>query len=407
MKGDMWLARSTDEEILKCAECGGVVTSLLKFALERNLVDVVLAVEAREGNRFDGIPVLLTNPEDVIRTAGSLHCSSPNIARFIKEYLGGAFDLKVATVCKPCDARAIIELAKRNQIDLGNLLLIGLNCTGTLPSAGAKEMFREEFGVDPAEVVREDIDEGKLSIWLRDGTKKEKDLGELEEKGYGRRENCRRCDFNIPRMADIACGKWGTEGVKDGKVTFVEICSDKGSELVEKAVQAGVIKVESPSSTAMETRRRKDEEEIERARKWQERDFAFFKEMSTEERFDYWSTEFSQCIKCFGCRDACPICYCKDCSLEADRGIVAGGEVPPSVMFPMIRTIHVMDSCVNCGQCQDACPSELPLSRFIHMLNKEISAIFKYEPGLDVETLPPLRSVTDKELTMPGVEVAV
>ncbi len=407
MKGDMWLARSTDEEILKRAECGGVVTSLLKFALERNLVDAVLAVEAREGNRFDGIPVLLTNPGDVIRTAGSLHCSSPNIARFIKEYLGGAFDLKVATVCKPCDARAIIELAKRNQINLDNLLLIGLNCTGTLPSAGAKEMFREEFGVDPAEVVREDIEEGKLTIWLRDGTKKEKDLGELEEKGYGRRENCRRCDFNIPRMADIACGKWGTEEVKDGKVTFIEICSDKGSELVEKAVQAGVIKVESPSSTAMETRRGKDEEEIERARKWQERDFAFFKEMSTEERFDYWSAEFSQCIKCFGCRDACPICYCKDCSLEADRGIVAGGEVPPSVMFPMIRTIHVMDSCVNCGQCQDACPSELPLSRFIHMLNKEISAIFKYEPGLDVETLPPLRSVTDKELTMPGVEVAV
>ena len=406
MKGDMYLARSTDERILERAEYGGVVTSLLKFALESKMVDAVLAVKARDGNRFDGIPVLITDSEEVINTAGALHCSSPNIARCLKEYLDGAFDMKIAVVCKPCDARGIIELAKRNQIDLGNLLLVGLNCTGTLPSVGAKEMFREEFGVEPSEVVREDIDEGKLRIWLKDGTEKAKDLAELEEKGYGRRENCRRCDFNIPRMADIACGKWGTEEIKDRKVTFIEICSDKGSELVEKAVQAGVIKVESPGNTAIEARRRKDEEEIKQARKWQERDFAFFKEMGTEERFNYWSAEFSQCIKCFGCRDACPICYCKDCSLEADRGIVVGGEVPPNVMFPMIRTIHVVDSCVNCGQCQDACPSELPLSRFIHMLNKEISAIFKYEPGVDVETLPPLRSVTDKELTMPGVEIA-
>jgi hypothetical protein len=28
-----------------------------------------------------------------------------------------------------------------------------LNCTGTLPSAKAKEMFREEFEVDPADVI--------------------------------------------------------------------------------------------------------------------------------------------------------------------------------------------------------------------------------------------------------------
>jgi formate dehydrogenase subunit beta len=402
MKGDMYLAWSLDEEILGKAENGGAVTSLLKFALETKMVDAALTVKARDGNRYDGIPVLITDPGDLIDTAGSLHCSSPNIARFFKEYLGGAFDMKIAVVCKPCDARAIIELVKRRQIEIDNLILIGLNCTGTLPSVMAKQMFQEEFGVSPEDVVREDIDEGKLTIWLKDGTEKVKDLMELEEKGYGRRENCRRCDFNIPTMADIACGKWGAE---DKKATFIEVCSDRGSDLIERATQAGAIKIGKPDKTAIETRRRKDEEEIERAKRWQERDFAFFKEMSIEERFNYWQAEFSQCIKCFGCRDACPICYCKDCTLEADRGVVMNGEIPPDVMFPMIRTVHVMDSCVNCGQCQDACPSEIPLSGLIHMLNKELDAIFKYEPGLDVNALPPLRSITDKELTMPGVEI--
>ena len=403
MKGDKWLARSADEEILKRAEYGGAVTSLLKFALESKAVDAVLAIEAREGNRYDGIPVLLTNPQESLETAGALHCSSPNIARCLKEYLDGASDIRIAVVCKPCDARAIIELAKRKQIDLDNLLLIGLNCTGTLPPAGAKEMFREEFGIDPVEVVREDIEEGKLTIWLRDGTQKAKDLDELERRGYGRRENCRRCEFNIPRMADLACGKWGTEG---RKVTFIEVCSERGSELLEKAIQAGYLEVEKPSKAVVEERERKDRKAFEQALGWQERDRKELEERSTEEKFSYWKSQFDQCIKCYGCRDACPICYCKDCELEADRNLVPPGGVPPDVMFPMIRITHVMDSCVNCGQCQDVCPVEIPLSKLIFLLNRELARIFKYEPGVDVSILPPLRTVTDEELTLEVVDLA-
>jgi formate dehydrogenase subunit beta len=402
MKGDMYLVQSSDDEILKKAEYGGAVTSLLKFALESKMVDAVLAVKARDGDRYDGVPVLITDPEAVIETAGSLHCVSPNIARFLKEYLNGAFDMKIAVVCKPCDARAIIELAKRTQIKLDNLILIGLNCTGTLPSAAAKRMFREEFGVNPADVIREDIEEGKLTIRLKDGTEKEKDLDELEQKGYGRRENCRRCDINIPIMADIACGKWGTDGKK---ATFIEVCSEKGADFIEKATEAGYIKVEKPDSAVVEARREKNEEEVERAKKWQEKDFASLREMSTEEKFHYWFGQFSRCIKCYGCRDACPICYCKDCILEADRGTIAPGEIPPDIMFPMIRTVHVMDSCVNCGQCQDACSMELPLSRLIFMLNRELADVFKYEPGMDVNAPIPLKSITDDELAMAGVEI--
>jgi len=402
MKGDMYLVRSSDDEILKRAESGGAVTSLLKFAMESKMVDAVLAVKARDGDRYDGIPVLITDPEAVVEAAGSLHCVSPNIARFLKEYLNGAFNMKIAVVCKPCDARAIIELVKRTQIQMENLILVGLNCTGTLPSAAAKQMFREEFGVDPADVIREDIEEGKLTITLKDGTEKEKDLDELEQKGYGRRENCRRCDINIPIMADIACGKWGTDGKK---ATFIEVCSEKGGDFIEKAIEAGYIKVERPDRGAIEARREKNGEEVERAEKWQKKDFAFLREMSAEEKFSYWLEQFSRCIKCYGCRDACPICYCKDCILEADRGTILPGEIPPDIMFPMIRTVHVMDSCVNCGQCQDVCSMELPLSQLIFMLNRELADIFKYEPGMDINAPIPLKSVTDKELAIAGVDI--
>jgi len=41
------------------------------------------------------------------------------------------------------------------------------------------------------------------------------------------------------------------------------------------------------------------------------------------------------------------------------------------------------------------------------MLNKELFDVFKYQPGMSVESPPPLRSVTDRELTMPGVKLTL
>jgi formate dehydrogenase subunit beta len=398
IESDLVLARSTDEETLEKAECGGAVTALLRFALESEQVDAVLATRARDGNRYDGIPVLITEPQDLISTAGALHASPVNLARCLKEYLDGAADLKIAVVCKPCDAKAIVELAKREQIEIDNVLLIGLNCTGTLSPSTAWKTFEEQFDVDPLDVVREDIEDEKLTVWLSDGTEVSKDLAALEEQGYGRRENCRRCETSIPTMADVACGKWGVDGKK---TTFVEVLSEKGAALVDGAVEGGHLLVEQPNEAAIERRRAKAEAAAELARSWQERDFAPFREMGLEQRFSYWTAQFSQCIKCFGCRDACPICFCKACWLEAERGYVQGGEVPPDVMWPMVRVAHVMDSCVNCGQCQDACSMNLPLTRLIFMLNREIADVFQYEPGMDLDANPPCAFVTEEEL---GVE---
>jgi len=49
---------------------------------------------------------------------------------------------------------------------------------------------------------------------------------------------------------------------------------------------------------------------------------------------------------------------------------------------------------------------ELPITRLILMLSRELTGIFNYEPGMDVEQLPPLRTVTDEELSLSGVEIA-
>ena len=195
MKDNLYLAWSSDEKIREKGESGGAVTALLKFALEMEIVDAVLAVKKRNGNRYDGVLSLITDPDEVIESAGALHFAPVNVAKEVTKYLDGAKDFKIAVTCKPCDCRAIIELAKRGQINMANVILIGLNCTGTVLPVVARKMIKDEYHVTPEDVVGEDLDNGKLIITLADGTRKQRDLEELEEKGYGRRENCRRCVF--------------------------------------------------------------------------------------------------------------------------------------------------------------------------------------------------------------------
>ena len=402
MKGDLYLAWSCDDKIREMGESGGAVSALLKFALEMRFVDAVVAVKKRNGNRYDGVLSLITDPDEVVESAGALHFAPVNVAKEIHKYLDGAKDLKIAVTCKPCDCRAIIELAKRGQINMANVILIGLNCTGTVSPVVAEKMIKDEYHVNPEDVVGEELDNGKLIITLADGVRIQRDLEELEKKGYGRRENCRRCSFNIPRMADLACGKWGTKG---RKVTFIEVCSTKGSEFMAKAIETGDLVVETPDEETLKERERKDKQAVELAQRWEQRDFHGLKGLSYETRLQYWMGYFNRCIKCFGCRDVCPLCYCQECYLEPSREFVQGGQTPPHLMFPLVRLAHVADSCVNCGQCQDACPMEIPLTRLYHMLNRELSSMFGYVPGLDVGEYPPLTIVSPEELHIEEVDI--
>ena len=85
---DMYYAYSNNEGIKEKGEYGGVVTTIMKHLLESNVVDGIVAV--KEGfDLYDAVPCLITDPEEVIKTAGSIHCGTVNLASFIYKYLDG------------------------------------------------------------------------------------------------------------------------------------------------------------------------------------------------------------------------------------------------------------------------------------------------------------------------------
>jgi len=48
-------------------------------------------------------------------------------------------------------------------------------------------------------------------------------------------------------------------------------------------------------------------------------DIAEFEAQPPEERWQYISDEVNKCIRCYACRNACPLCYCKECFVDNIR----------------------------------------------------------------------------------------
>src|SRR5512136_543301 len=390
-KGDMLYAWTNDAEIKKKAELGGAVTAIWKHALQSKAVDAVLAI-TKGSDLYDAKPVLITNPKDLAKTAGSLHCGTLLLPKYVKKYLDGAANKKLGVTVKGCDVMAFIELAKRKQINLDNVTMIGVNCGGSVSPILARKMIADKFGVDPDKVHKEEIDKGQFIIEY-EGGHKGISMDELEEAGYGRRSNCRRCKMKVPRQADIACGNWGVIGDKAGKATFVEVCTEKGANLVSGAVKSGVLATDAANPKGLEIRGKVEGAMLKLGDKWRKHDFEALAE--GKDRLKKIMKETSRCIKCYSCITACPICYCVDCTTK-NPAYVTPGQVPPNFMFQLIRFAHIADSCVNCGQCEELCAMDIPNALFMHAQQVELEKMFGHVPGVDM-SLPLLALVEEKE----------
>lgn len=120
-----------------------------------------------------------------------------------------------------------------------------------------------------------------------------------------------------------------------------------------------------------------------------------------EERLLRWMVEFQKCIKCYGCRNICPVCFCAACSLE-DDDLVACGPLPPEVpIFHLLRAVHMAGRCVDCGLCEDVCPANIPLRLLYRKVNEIVDTLFDYEAGRLTDRPPPLNALDDKVTLAP------
>lgn len=88
--------------------------------------------------------------------------------------------------------------------------------------------------------------------------------------------------------------------------------------------------------------------------------------MTREERWQFWQDQFSRCVKCYACRNSCPMCYCSHCTMDCNRPqwVPVASHGLGNLEYHMTRAMHLAGRCVECGDCGRACPVGIP----VHLL---------------------------------------
>jgi formate dehydrogenase subunit beta len=286
---------------------------------------------------------------------------------------------KLAAVVRSCEVRAFIELVKLKQGRLEDLLLIGIDCAGRYENEDYLRYTDVHSTLDFLSAVYE----GK-------GTNHGVDFDITEA--------CKSCEFPVADNVDLRLCVFGQDPRES---VHLEVLSEKGRQAVDPL---GL----SPSQ---EPCKRKAAVAALVQCRLEYRD-QLLDQMSKVIKEPEGILEIvGNCVNCYNCRVACPVCYCRECVFVTDtfrhpsekyfRWAEKKGrlKMPTDTLFyHLTRMLHISTLCVGCGQCTSACPNGIPVDTLFRTIARQTQQRFDYQPGRDVIEPQPLATLNSEEL---------
>ena len=232
---DIVLARAADPELHENGQDGGLVSALLVYALEHDIIDAALVSYLEgDGSTWKAIPGIARNRAEVLASAGSRYTYSANPIAYMdleKE------DERIALVGMSCQASIppVMKQRKAGKAARRLALSIGLLCSKTFDDAIFEELFEAKYGLRKQDMRKMNI-KGVFQIWMKNGDYHEIPLKECHA---WTREGCKTCPEFAAEHADISTG--GIGAFNDWTLTIIR--TDAGRELIDRMLADGAIEV--------------------------------------------------------------------------------------------------------------------------------------------------------------------
>ncbi len=235
---DVVIARSTDTAVRARSQYGGVVTTVLTFALERGLIDSVVMAKTLPDKTLH--PFLAWSAQDVMQCAGSNYMACPVLEGYNQVAKNSGNRNKLAIVATPCQVLAITKMKHKppqNRSDINDIkLVIGLFCTWALSPDRFHRFLRENL--DLAEIVKFDIPpppSNKFDVYTKSGVVS----FPLEQIRQFTMPACAYCFDMTSEFADISVG--AAEGIEGWNTVIIR--TDPGNELWQLVLAEGKVEV--------------------------------------------------------------------------------------------------------------------------------------------------------------------
>ncbi len=168
-----YVGHSLDEKIRFNSSSGGLVSSVLIYALEMGIIDGALVARMHECNPLEPEIFIAKTKEQILSATGSKYCPVPINSGLIKIM---EEDGKFAVVGLPCHIHGIRKAEKQNILLREKIVLhIGIFCANSVNFLGT-ERFLRDHSIDPHLVrifsYRGNGWPGRIGVSLQDGSER-------------------------------------------------------------------------------------------------------------------------------------------------------------------------------------------------------------------------------------------